>query len=122
MGHFTTRYYTAAFDEASYVLAEACGLVPDGETGFADLELNMKFTAEIREGDRFYIKSGIIKLGNSSIYFQREISTRNAWGETNTSVSAKTTWQRTRQFDCVSKRLRASLPAGFPSKSNLPLR
>ncbi len=66
MGHFTTRHYTAAFDEASYVLAEACGLVPDSETGFADLELIMKFTAEIREGDRFYIKSGVVKLGNSS--------------------------------------------------------
>lgn len=66
MGHFTTRYYTAAFDDASYVLAESCGLVPDQKTGFADIELNMKFIAEIREGDSYYIKSGFVKLGNSS--------------------------------------------------------
>lgn len=66
MGHFTTRHYTAAFDDASYKLAEACGLIPDQETGFADLELNMKFISEIREGDCYYIKSGFVKLGNSS--------------------------------------------------------
>ncbi len=66
MGHFTTRYYTAAFDDASYELVKACGLIPDGETGFVDLELNMKFIAEIRSGDQYYIKSGFLKLGNSS--------------------------------------------------------
>lgn len=66
MGHFTTRYYTAAFDDASYVLVEACGLVPDQKIGFVDVEINMKFMAEIREGERFYIKSGIAELGNSS--------------------------------------------------------
>ena len=66
MGHFTTRYYTAAFDDASYELVKSCGLIPDDETGFADLELNMKFVAEIRAGEKYYIKSGFLKLGNSS--------------------------------------------------------
>ena len=66
MGHFTTRCYTAAFDEASYELVKNCGLPLDQTNGFVDLELNMKFRAEIREGERFYIKSAFIKLGNSS--------------------------------------------------------
>jgi len=66
MGHFTTRYYTAAFDEASYELVKNCGLPLDQKNGFVDLELNMKFLGEIREGERFYIKSAFIRLGNSS--------------------------------------------------------
>lgn len=66
MGHLTTRVYTALFDDASYKLVEACGFITDEETGFADLELNMKFINELRENDEFYIKSGIEKLGNSS--------------------------------------------------------
>lgn len=66
MGHLTTRVYTALFDEASYELIKACGYQVDAEQGFVDLELNMKFIAEIKEGGKFYIKSGIVKLGNSS--------------------------------------------------------
>lgn len=66
MGHLTTRIYTALFDEASYELVKACGYQVDETQGFVDLELNMKFIAEIREGGEFYIKSGIVKLGNSS--------------------------------------------------------
>ena len=73
MGHFTTRYYTAAFDDASYQLVKACGLIPDDETGFVDLELNMKFIAEIRSGDKYYIKSGFINLGNSSFTAQHHM-------------------------------------------------
>lgn len=66
MGHLTTRIYTALFDEASYELVKACGCQIDEKQGFVDLEINMKFIAEIREGGEFYIKSGIVKLGNSS--------------------------------------------------------
>ena len=66
MGHLTTRVYTALFDDASYELMKACGYNIDENQGFVDLELNMKFIAEIREGGNFYIKSGILKLGNSS--------------------------------------------------------
>ena len=66
MGHLTTKIYTALFDDASYELVKACGYKVDENQGFVDLELNMKFIAEIREGGEFYIKSGIVKLGNSS--------------------------------------------------------
>lgn len=66
MGHLTTRIYTALFDEASHKLVKACGYKVDEKQGFVDLEINMKFIAEIREGGGFYIKSGIVKLGNSS--------------------------------------------------------
>ncbi|MBL4603856.1 MAG: thioesterase family protein [Emcibacteraceae bacterium] len=67
MGHLTTRVYTGLFDDASYKLVEACGLTVDDKTGFADLELKTKFINEIRCDGRFYIKSGFLKLGNSSL-------------------------------------------------------
>lgn len=66
MGHLTTSVYTAIFDESSYQLVEACGYTCDDKQGFVDLELNIKFIAEIREGGEFYIKSTIKELGNSS--------------------------------------------------------
>ncbi|MCC3859992.1 acyl-CoA thioesterase [Pseudemcibacter aquimaris] len=66
MGHMTVREYATVFDEASYELVKACGLELDGETGFVDLEMNMKFINEIREGGVFYVKSGFVKLGTSS--------------------------------------------------------
>lgn len=68
MGHLTTRHYTAMFDDASYHLAHACGLSvgPASEIGFVDVQLTMKFAAELRVGSLFYIRSGFLKLGTKS--------------------------------------------------------
>ncbi len=66
MGHMTTRHYTAMFDDASYHLAHACGIVASGGTGFVDVEINMKFLTELKAGSLIYIRSGFLQLGNSS--------------------------------------------------------
>ncbi|MFC7050115.1 acyl-CoA thioesterase [Emcibacter nanhaiensis] len=66
MGHMTTRHYAAAFDDASYHLAHACNLPVDDKNGFVDLELTLKFLAELRTGDIFVIRSAITGIGNSS--------------------------------------------------------
>ncbi|WP_417318609.1 acyl-CoA thioesterase [Emcibacter sp.] len=73
MGHMTTRHYAAAFDDASYHLAHACNLPIDEKTGFVDLELNMKFLAELRTGDLFIIRSAITRIGKSSFGARHEL-------------------------------------------------
>ncbi len=69
MGHLTVRHYTAMFDDASYHLANACGLnvTKESEIGFVDLQLTMKFISELPVGSLFYIRSGFSKLGNKSV-------------------------------------------------------
>ena len=68
MGHFTTRHYTAVFDDASYHLSHACGVSvsADSDIGFVDAQLTMKFISELPVGALFYIRSGFTKLGTKS--------------------------------------------------------
>ena len=73
MGHMTTRHYAAAFDDASYHLAHACNLPINDKNGFVDLELTIKFLAELRTGDLFFIRSAITRIGNSSFGARHEL-------------------------------------------------
>jgi acyl-CoA thioester hydrolase len=66
MGHMTTRHYTAMFDDASYHLMHACGIIPTQGMGFVDVEFTTKFIAELKVGSLFYIRSGFLKLSNTS--------------------------------------------------------
>jgi acyl-CoA thioester hydrolase len=66
MGHLTTRHYTAMFDDASYHLVHACGVLPSHAIGFVDAQITLKFNAELTAGSLFYIKSRLLNLGNKS--------------------------------------------------------
>ncbi|MFC3051585.1 acyl-CoA thioesterase [Kordiimonas pumila] len=76
MGHFTTRHYTAMFDDASYHLAYACGVdlsSENRESGFVDVKLEMNFLSELRSGALVIVHSGILKLGRTSFTARHEM-------------------------------------------------
>lgn len=72
MGHLTTRYYMAMFDDASYHAlnavfgwsgsdAEATG------TGFVDVRHELDYDAEVRAGDLLEIHARLERLGGKSV-------------------------------------------------------
>lgn len=72
MGHLTTRYYMAMFDDASYHArnavfgwsgsdAEATG------TGFVDVRHELDYEAEVRAGDLLEINTRLERLGGKSV-------------------------------------------------------
>ena len=70
MGHFTTRFYMAMFDDAAYHLLAAIGF-SSGHLkrgiGFADLKATVSYLAELRAGDLVLIRGAVQKLGTKSL-------------------------------------------------------
>lgn len=71
MGHVTTRFYTAWFDDASYHLFEAVegGLtrLKDKKLGWADAKCVLEYKHEMLSGDLFVIRSSFTHLGGKSL-------------------------------------------------------
>lgn len=71
MGHLTTRYYIAMFDDASYhTLHQVFGWTgADAATGigFADVRHEIDYLAEVGAGDLLEITGRIEKLGGKSV-------------------------------------------------------
>lgn len=70
MGHFTTRFYAAMFDDAAYHLFAAVGFSADHvarQIGFADIKTTISYLAELRAGDLVLVRGVIQKVGNKSL-------------------------------------------------------
>jgi acyl-CoA thioester hydrolase len=71
MGHLTTRFYMAMFDDASYhFLFEVfgwSGADAAGGLGFADVRHEIDYEAEVGAGDLLEITGRLEKLGGKSV-------------------------------------------------------
>lgn len=70
MGHFTTRFYMAMFDDAAYHLLAAAGFTASHlkhGIGFADLKTTLSYLAELTAGDLVLVKGTIVKVGTKSL-------------------------------------------------------
>lgn len=71
MGHLTTRFYVAMFDDASYhLLYQAFGWTIGGHEsrkfGWADVRHVIEYKAEVSAGDILEIRTRITKIGGKS--------------------------------------------------------
>jgi acyl-CoA thioester hydrolase len=70
MGHWTTRFYMAMFDDASYhLLLEAFGWSGGesaGGLGWADVRHVIEYRDEVSAGDVLEIRAGLLKIGGKS--------------------------------------------------------
>jgi len=77
MGHFTTRFYMAVFDEAAWHFIWEVGfdpaLITEKNIGWADVHHEIEYLAEVREGELFYIESKPVRVGNKSMVYQLEL-------------------------------------------------
>jgi acyl-CoA thioester hydrolase len=70
MGHLTTRYYAAMFDDGSYHLLAAIGHAQHhirNGVGFADVKATFNYRAELRAGDLLVIHGKIVRVGEKSL-------------------------------------------------------
>jgi acyl-CoA thioester hydrolase len=70
MGHFTTRFYMAMFDDAAYHLLAAAGFTAahlKRGLGFADLKTTLSYLAELKAGDLVLIRGAVTKVGTKSL-------------------------------------------------------
>src|SRR5512143_116389 len=73
MGHMNVMWYVGKFDEASWQLFTAIGLVPsrlrDTNRGMAGLEQHIEYKRELRAGDVVTIRSGVLEVREKTIRF-----------------------------------------------------
>lgn len=109
MGHFTTRFYMAVFDEAAWHFLWEAGFDPvvmeTEKIGWADVHHEIEYLKEIREGELFYIESRPLRIGNKSIVCCLEMKTIN-----NDETCARLTATSV-QFDLQARRAIPVLPA-----------
>lgn len=72
MGHMTTRFYMAMFDDASYhflhhVFGWNSAQDPDGNYGWVDVCHTINYQAEVDKGDLLEVRAELIKLGGKSM-------------------------------------------------------
>jgi acyl-CoA thioester hydrolase len=70
MGHFTTRFYMAMFDDAAYHLLAAAGFTAahlKRGLGFADLKTTLTYLAELKAGDLVLVRGAVTKVGTKSV-------------------------------------------------------
>lgn len=77
MGHLTTRFYLAAFDEASWHFLYEAGFDPafirERGVGWADVRHEIEYFRELRAGDLYTIDGTPLRIGNSSIVYQLDL-------------------------------------------------
>lgn len=72
LGHMTTRFYTAMFDDASYhFIYHVFGWVgnkdAEGRLAWTDVQHITNFQAEVLAGDLLEIRASLLRIGNKSI-------------------------------------------------------
>ena len=109
MGHLTTRFYMAAFDEAAWHFLYEAGydpaLMEQEQVGWADVRHEIEYLRELRAGELFYIESKPLRVGNSSIVYQLELKTSSG-DESCARLNATTV-----QFDLKRRKSMPVLPA-----------
>ncbi len=108
MGHFTTQYYMAAFDQAAWHFLWEAGfdqtLIAEEKIGWADVHHEIEYLRELREGELFYIESKPVRLSNKTILCQMEMKLM-AKDELCARLTATTV-----QFDLTERRAIPLLP------------
>jgi len=79
IGHLTTRYYMAMFDDAAYhllyaVFGWAGASDAEGKIGWADVRHIIEYRAEVAAGDVLEIRAGLTKIGIKSITISYEMT------------------------------------------------
>lgn len=71
MGHMNVQHYVAAFDQAVWHLVHSLGYRSSWATerhrGWADVRYLINYYRELRAGELFYVTSGVVRVGNSSL-------------------------------------------------------
>lgn len=83
LGHLTTRFYTAMFDDASYhFLFELFGWTgasdDAGERAFADVRHEVDFQDEIHAGELLEIRAGLVRVGTKSLVARYDMLKRGS--------------------------------------------
>ena len=108
MGHLTTRYYMAMFDEAAWHFLYEAGFdastMHETNTGWADVHHEIEYLRELREGALVLIESKPVRIGNKSITYQLEMKTVG-----DDEISARLTATSV-QFDLEERRAIPVLP------------
>lgn len=78
MGHMTTRFYMAMFDDASYhflhhVFGWNSAQDPDGKFGWVDVRHTINYQAEVDAGDLLEVRAELLKVGGKSITMSYEM-------------------------------------------------
>lgn len=72
LGHLTTRFYMAMFDDASYhLLHQAFGWPGNrdesGQLAFVDVRHEIDYQSEVSAGDLLDVSAGVLRVGGKSI-------------------------------------------------------
>ena len=78
IGHLTTRFYVAMFDDASYhflfdVFGWSGATDETGENGWVDVRHVIEYQAEVSAGDVLEIRASLVKIGSKSITARYEM-------------------------------------------------
>ena len=78
IGHLTTRFYVAMFDDASYhflftVFGWAGATDESGETGWVDVRHVIEYLAEVSAGYVLEIRASLVKIGSKSLTVRYEM-------------------------------------------------
>ncbi len=78
IGHLTTRFYVAMFDDASYhflftVFGWSGATDETGEIGWVDVRHVIEYQAEVSAGDILEIRASLVKIGSKSITARYEM-------------------------------------------------
>jgi len=72
MGHMTTRFYMAMFDDSSYhflhhVFGWNSAQSADGRLGWVDVRHTINYAAEVNTGDLVEVRAELLKVGGKSM-------------------------------------------------------
>jgi len=78
IGHLSTRFYMAMFDDASYhflfkVFGWSGATDESGEIGWVDVRHVIEYRAEVSAGDVLEVRASLVKIGSKSITARYEM-------------------------------------------------
>ena len=78
LGHLTTRFYTAMFDDAAYHFLHHLfgwsGATDDaGELGWVDVRHTIDYEAEVQAGDLLEVRAELVRVGGKSVTVSYEM-------------------------------------------------
>ena len=78
MGHMTTRFYMAMFDDSSYhflhnLLGWNSAQDPTGKYGWVDVRHTINYQAEVNAGDLLEVRAELLKVGGKSMTISYEM-------------------------------------------------
>jgi acyl-CoA thioester hydrolase len=78
MGHMTTRFYMAMFDDSSYhflhhLFGWNSAQDPTGRYGWVDVRHSINYLAEVNGGDLLEVRAELVKVGGKSMTISYEM-------------------------------------------------